>query len=128
MLFNIVGTCALILGILGVFLPLLPTTPFLLLASACYLRGSARMHAWLLQAPVLGKIISDYESHRVVPVRAKITAILLLWPSILFAAFRVQKLPLAIVLIAIAIAVTVYLVRLPSSSTCKGPTPRNRST
>ncbi|MFC7518098.1 YbaN family protein [Herbaspirillum sp. GCM10030257] len=120
-LFNVVGTLALLLAILGVFLPLLPTTPFLLLASACYLRGSKRMHTWLLQAPVLGKVLSDYQQHRVIPRRAKVMAILLLWPSIAFSIYKVQKWPVTIFLIAIGIVVTVYLIRLPSKQSDGGP-------
>ncbi|KRB84018.1 YbaN family protein [Noviherbaspirillum sp. Root189] len=114
LLFNVVGTLALLLAILGIFLPLLPTTPFLLLASACYLRGSERMHTWLLQAPVLGKVLSDYQQHRVVPRRAKVTAILLLWPSLAFSIYQVQKWPVTIILIAIGVIVTIFLIRLPS--------------
>lgn len=121
LLFNVVGTLALLLAVLGVFLPLLPTTPFLLLASACYLRGSKRMHTWLLQAPVLGKILSDYHQHRVVPLRAKVMAILFLWPSMAFSIYKVQKWPVTIILIAIGIIVTVFLVRLPSKQRDGGP-------
>lgn len=115
LLFNILGTLALILAILGVFLPILPTTPFLLLASACYWRGSKRMHSWLLQAPVLGKILSDYQNHRVVPLRAKVTAIVLLWASMAFSIYKLQQWQMTIMLIAIGIAVTVFLLRLPST-------------
>jgi len=116
-LFNIAGTIALVLAVAGIFLPLLPTTPFLILASACFLRGSHRMHAWLQQAPLFGKLLREYETHRTVPVRAKITAILLLWPSLLYAIYITQKMPLAIVLSLIGIGVTFFLLRLPSNVT-----------
>ncbi len=73
------------------------------------------MHAWLLQAPLLGSVLKDFQEHQVVPLRAKITAIALLWPSIIYAIYRVQTLPLTIMLGAIGIAVTVYLFWLPST-------------
>lgn len=114
LLFNVVGIIAVILGVIGIFVPLLPTTPFLLLASACFLRGSTRMHNWLISAPMIGNILRNYEQNRVVPVRAKIIAIVMMWPSIIFAAYRVEKWPLQVMLFLIAAAVTIYLLRLPS--------------
>jgi uncharacterized protein len=113
-LLNTVGVIAVLLGIIGIFLPLLPTTPFLLLASACFVRGSTRLHRRLMEAPVIGKIIRDYEENRVVPVRAKVIAMALMWPSMAFAAYRVGKWPLQVLLFLIAAAVTFYLLRLPS--------------
>ena len=77
-LFNAAGTLALGLGILGIFLPLLPTTPFVLLAAACYARGSERFHQWLLANPTFGPIVREWEDHRSLPYRTKITAIALM--------------------------------------------------
>ncbi|WP_233575788.1 YbaN family protein [Noviherbaspirillum saxi] len=103
------------MAIIGIFLPLLPTTPFLLLASACFLRGSKTMHAWLRQTPLFGKILTEFEEHRTIPVRAKIIALLMIWPSMLFSMYMVQRLPLVIMLFAIAVGVSFYLLRFPSS-------------
>ena len=119
-LLNIFGTLALLLAILGIFLPLLPTTPFLLLASACYLRGSRRMHRWLLTNPLFGEYLRNYEEQRAIPLRAKIVALLLMWGSILFSVWKVEPLPLKLMLLAIATGVSVYLLRM---KTLKTPPP-----
>ncbi len=65
------GTLALATGIVGIFLPLLPTTPFVLLAAFCFSRGSARLEAWLLAHPRLGPPIADWRARRAIPLRAK---------------------------------------------------------
>lgn len=108
---NVIGSLAVILAILGVFLPLLPTTPFLLLASACFARGSTRLHNWLLNNRVLGQYLRDYEAGRGIPFRAKVVAIVMLWSSLCYAALRTMSVPLALVLLMVGTGVTVYLVR-----------------
>lgn len=82
--FIIVGIVSLALGIVGIFLPLLPTVPFILLAAACSLRGSKRMHTLLVRMPFAGKMIKDYEQGRGVRRRTKITALLMLWGGVQF--------------------------------------------
>jgi uncharacterized membrane protein YbaN (DUF454 family) len=109
---NLVGMLALALGIAGLFLPLVPTTPFLLLASACFMRGSERMHRWLLGNRILGKVIRDYEEKRAVPRRAKIAGIFLLWASMSISIYLVPPVWLKLMLAAIGAAVTIYLWRL----------------
>lgn len=108
---NIVGSIAVVLAILGVFLPLLPTTPFLLLASACFARGSTRMHGWLLNNRVLGKYLRDYEQGRGIPRKGKITAVALLWVSLAYSMYRFNSsLLLQALLFVIGVAVTTYLL------------------
>ncbi len=68
------GWVSLSLGIVGVFLPLLPTTPFVLLAAYCFSKSSARLHHWLIQQPQLGPMIHNWEQHGSISKRAKITA------------------------------------------------------
>lgn len=75
LLFKTLGFAFLGIGGLGVVLPLLPTTPFLLLAAACFARSSARWHAWLLGNPTFGPMIRDWEAHRCIPRRAKIASL-----------------------------------------------------
>ena len=108
------GTFFLALGIIGIFVPLLPTTPFLLLASACYLRGSKRMHEWLLSHGRLGAYIRAYEEGRGIPVRAKILALTTMWASIAYAVYRFAIPTLQAALLVVAAGVTVYLLRLPT--------------
>jgi uncharacterized protein len=108
---NIIGTIAVGLAILGVFLPLLPTTPFLLLASACYARGSKRMHAWLLGNKIFGRYLRDFEDGRGIPLRGKIVAVSLMWISIIYSISRLTSVALITLLIVIAIGVTIYLVK-----------------
>lgn len=76
--FIIFGWTALMIGILGVFLPLLPSTPFIILSAFLFSKGSQRMHRWLLSRPYLGKIISDWENEGVINKKAKIQAIVLI--------------------------------------------------
>ena len=110
-----VGVLATALGVLGIFLPLLPTVPLLLLAAACFARSSPRCYVWLLDHPRLGPLVSDYLDGNGMPLRAKVWAILLLWTSIsLSALLFVPLLPIKLALFAIAAGVTLYLLRLPT--------------
>ena len=110
-----IGLTAVGLGMLGVVLPLLPTTPFLLLAAACFARSSARFHDWLMNMPVFGQYIRDYKAGKGIPFRAKITALTVLWVTILTSViWMVPVLFVKALLIAIAGAVTTHIVRLPT--------------
>ena len=109
--YNTIGCIAVVLAVLGAFLPLLPTTPFLLLASACFARGSDRLHAWLLGNRVFGEYLRNYEQGRGIPLRGKITVLIVMWLSIGYSIYRLQMWPLQLMLVAIATCVTIYLVR-----------------
>lgn len=108
--FNLIGCIAVALGVLGLFLPLLPTTPFLLLASACFARGSTRLHQWLLNNKPLGTYLRDWEAGRGIPLRAKILALAMMWISLGIGIVRVPHLSLRLLLAAVGIGVSVYLV------------------
>jgi uncharacterized membrane protein YbaN (DUF454 family) len=107
---NVIGLVAVVLAILGIFLPLLPTTPFLLLASACFARGSERLHGWLLANRLFGTTIRDFEQGKGIPRKAKITALVLLWVSLVYSMFQSTSIVLMSLLIAIGIGVTSYLL------------------
>ena len=105
------GTLCTGLGIIGIFIPILPTTPFLLLAAACYMRSSERFYQWLINNRIFGAYVRNYIEGRGMPVRIKIFTILLLWLTIgLSITFGVQNIVIRIVLICIAIGVTVHIV------------------
>ena len=88
--FNVVGTVSLVLAVAGIFLPLLPTTPFLLLASACYLKGSKRLHSWLMNNRHLGPYIEGFQQRRGIPLRAKVVTIAVIWASVLFSIYKLD--------------------------------------
>lgn len=111
-LYNIAGTIALLLGIAGIFLPLLPTTPFLLLASACFLRGSERMHHWLMTHRQLGPYLRNYQQGRGVPLRVKITALAMMWTSMAVSIWIVPMVWAKGLLAVIAVCVTIHLLRI----------------
>ena len=105
------GTLCTGLGIIGIFIPILPTTPFLLLAAACYMRSSERFYQWLINNRIFGAYVRNYIEGRGMPIRIKIFTILLLWLTIgLSITFGVQNIVIRIVLIGIAIGVTVHIV------------------
>jgi uncharacterized membrane protein YbaN (DUF454 family) len=109
------GTVCLGLGILGIVLPLLPTTPLLLLAAACYARGSERFYHWLLNHRWFGPHIRNYRDGAGIPLRAKVTAVTLVWATILLAVVFAVELPwVRVLLIAIAAGISAYLLRLPT--------------
>ncbi|HNS71998.1 MAG TPA: YbaN family protein [bacterium] len=109
----ICGTLSLLLGAVGIFFPVLPTTPFLLLSAACYARSSVRLHSWLLNNRIFGSYIRDYQEGRGVSLRHKIAALVLLWLSIGYAAgFAVSRTWLRILLLGIAAGVTIHLCKL----------------
>ena len=108
----IAGTVCVGLGVAGIFLPLLPATPFLLLASACYVRASERLHARLVNSRLLGPYIRNFRERRGMPRRAKIYTIALLWASILFSVYTVENLYVRLLLLAIAATVTVLVLRM----------------
>jgi uncharacterized membrane protein YbaN (DUF454 family) len=110
-LYNVAGVLALLLGIIGLFLPLLPTTPFLLLASWCFARGSERLHRWLLSHRVFGEYLRNFEAGRGIPLKAKILATVMLWVSLLMAMRRFDTATVPLILALTGAGVSLYLWR-----------------
>ena len=109
----IAGTFFVGLGVLGIFLPLLPTTPLLLLAAACYARSSKRFYNWLLNNKWFGNYVKNYQEKKGVLLKVKISSISLLWITIIFSAvFIVHILFVRIILILIAIGVTIHILSI----------------
>ena len=78
------GVVSLALGVAGIFLPLLPTTPFLLLAAWLFVRSSPRLYAWLMNHPRLGESIRNFRENRAIPMRVKIVSVAMVWLTIGF--------------------------------------------
>jgi uncharacterized protein len=101
------------IGVIGIFLPLLPTTIFLILASICFLKSSPKANEWLRNHKVLGGYIDNYQNKTGLTRNAKIANIITLWISIsLSAIFLTDELYIKIILLAIAIGVTIHLVMI----------------
>ena len=105
------GSLCVALAVLGIFLPVLPTTPFLLLAAFCYARGSERFHHWLLNNRCFGAYIRNYREGRGMPLRHKILTLALLWLTIGLTALRVVPHWWGrLLLLVVAIGVTVHVL------------------
>ena len=109
------GSVFVALGVLGIFLPILPTTPFLLLAAACYARGSRKFYDWLLNQKHLGDYVRNYREGRGIPLPTKILTLILLWAAIGYSVvFAVASLYVRIVLLLIAVGVTAHILTFPT--------------
>jgi len=114
-LFVAAGTVFLMLGCIGVVLPILPTTPFLLLSAACYYKGSERMHRWLLNNRWFGSYIRNYKEGRGLPLKTKVFTLALLWIVICYSALAiVNMLIVQIILLVIAVGVSFHIITLPT--------------
>lgn len=108
----IVGSLTLILGTIGIFIPILPTTPFLLVCAYCYIRSSKSLYDWLINHKVFGKYVYSYLVHKAIKKSSKIIAITLIWASLSFTIYLLQNIYLAFMLIFIGGAVSIYLLSL----------------
>jgi len=109
----VIGFVSLAFGVLGVFLPLLPTTPFLLLSCICFLKSSDKMHSWLIEHKIFGTYLKNYLEKRGMSLRAKFTALLLLWGGIGYSVFLLRSsIFLLILLPIIALSVTIHILML----------------
>ena len=120
------GTLSVGVGIVGIFVPLLPTTVFLLLAAACYVRSSNRLYRWLLTNRVTGSYIANYLAGKGIPARAKATSICVLWITLAVSAFMVQIWWIWIILGAVAVGVPLFVLSLPTFERKQSATSRFR--
>ena len=107
------GNLSLSLGIVGIFVPVLPTTPFLLLAAACFMRSSERLYTWLVNHRILGLYVRSYILYKAISLKAKVISIIALWVVILSSAlFFISLLWVRILLLVIAVGVSFYIGRI----------------
>jgi uncharacterized membrane protein YbaN (DUF454 family) len=105
-----IGTICLAIGVIGIFTPILPTTPFLLLAAACYLRSSPRFHRWLMNNRIFGSYIRNYTEGRGIPIKVKLFTIALLWATIGISIWVAANLVVTAVLLVVAVGVSLHIV------------------
>ena len=114
-LFFVAGVAALGLGIAGIFLPVLPTTPLVLLAATCFARSYRPFHEWLVAHRLFGPILREWHEHRSIPYRTKLFAISMMAAALTVSiVFFVDPPWLKAVLAVCGVALGVYMYRLPS--------------
>jgi len=109
------GTVLVGIGILGIFLPLLPTTVFFLMAAWCYARSSHTFYNWLHHNKYFGKYLKNYREGKGISRSSKISTIIILWGGILYSIFVTHSLIIQLILLAIAIGVTIHIVMIPTN-------------
>ena len=107
------GSLSVALGVVGIFLPLLPTTPFLLFAAGCFVRSSDRFYSWLVSHPVLSKYILAYLDGSGIPRKAKYYTLLTMWLTMGVSALIVPLWQVQVLLLCTAVMVSTYIWRLP---------------
>ena len=116
----VLGTIFLAVGVVGLFVPGLPTTPFLLVSAAFYVRSSERLYTWLLNHRVFGKIIRDFRETRSISLRSKVISIVTMWSMILLSILVfIENLAVEITISGLGVIGTVVLLLIP---TLKKPT------
>ena len=108
-----IGTFSLGIGIIGIVVPLLPTTPFLLLSAACYAKGSERMYQWFINIRWIGKAIKNYHEGNGISIKGKIISIIFLWLTILVSMILMYPNTIVqLLLLIITISVTYHIISL----------------
>ena len=106
-----IGWLSVLLGVIGIFVPVLPTTPFLLLAATCFVRSSRRFYLWLVNHKHLGPWIRDYLEGNGIPLKGKVYAIGLMWASIGLSCYLVPMPWARAFMLTSAVLVTLYILR-----------------
>lgn len=106
----VIGSISLILGVIGIVIPVLPTTPFLLLSCFCYLHSSKTLYCWMMQHRVFGKYIYNYVTYRAITKKAKVISLIWLWTSLIISMILVTNLHVRLLLTAVGIGVTVHFL------------------
>ncbi|TDO98995.1 YbaN family protein [Marinomonas balearica] len=118
-LYIILGWLSLIIGIIGIFLPLLPTTPLVLLAAWCFSRSSTRFHNWLINHKYFGPIVRDWQSGEGIPKKVRNRALLVMWLGMSLSMLIVWRFWATVGLITIGVCVSLYMLRMPLKQDAK---------
>lgn len=111
MILTIVGLISLALGITGIFLPVLPTTPFLLLSAALFLKSNKGLYDWLLDHPRLGTYIRNFMEYKAIPLRIKILSVSMVWMTLsYYAIFVAEHWLFRVFFIVLAIGITIHIL------------------
>jgi len=116
----ILGSLFLIIGAIGIFIPLLPTTPFLLLAAYCYIRSSKKLYDWLMGNKVLGNYIHNYFEHKAISIRAKISTMVILWVGLSVSMLLLDNWWIRALLIAVGIGVSIHVLTIKTLKSTGG--------
>ncbi|MDX1506228.1 MAG: YbaN family protein [Spongiibacter sp.] len=109
------GWLSFVLGMIGLLLPVVPTSPFLILSAACFLRSSPRFYHWLVNHRWFGIYVRYYLEGKGMPRRVKFLVLGMLWVMILSSALVIVRIPwVTLVMCSIAGLVSVYILRLPT--------------
>lgn len=111
-IFNILGVFSVMLAVIGIILPVMPTTVFLLLAAYFFARGSEKFHDWFSQNKLFGRYLDNYRSGRGMTRGSKFISLLFLWAGITYSTYSVEMTWLKILLLAIAVGVTVHVLKI----------------
>jgi uncharacterized membrane protein YbaN (DUF454 family) len=114
-IYFIIGCISLAAGIIGVFLPVIPTTPFVLLSGWCFFRSSERLYQWVISNETFGPTIENYHSGKGIAVKTKIRGVVMMWLTITVSVyFYITNIYLIALLYLMSIGVTIYIYRLPT--------------
>lgn len=121
----VLGSLSLALGAVGIAIPVLPTTPFLLIALFCYLRSSQRLYDWLIHHRLFGTYLYNYVTFRAVPLQTKIFALVLLWAGLITSIILVDLLSVRLILLVVGVVVSAHILLLKtlSKERLKSPPP-----
>ena len=108
----ILGSLSLVLGSIGLFVPVMPTTPFLLLALFCYLRSSEKLYQWLIGHRMFGNYLNNYVNYKAISKNAKIGTLVFLWTALIVSSILIDLWYVRLFLLAVGISVSIHVLKL----------------
>lgn len=112
----LLGSIALVIGIIGIFIPVLPTTPLLLLSAYCFLHSSSRLYIWLIHHKILGPYIYNYLTYKAISRTSKISALIFLWLTLMISMVIISSIHIRIFLLLVGTGVSIHLITLKTLS------------